>query len=92
MEHTTPKNELVEDRCNCERKNSIPFLDTKLTIEDGRIEIDLYKKSTDRNQYLLPTSCHPKETSKAIPYSLSLRIVRICTRTEDRDNRLKELK
>ena len=27
MEHTTPKNELEEDRCNCERKDSIPFLD-----------------------------------------------------------------
>ena len=54
--------------------------------------MDLYRKETDRNQYLLPSSCHPKATSSSIPYSLSLRIVRICTNSEKRDQRLKELK
>ena len=92
MVHTTIENELDEDRCDCAETDSIPFLDTLLKIENGRIDIDLYKKKTDRNQYLLPSSCHPKSTTQAIPYSLSLRIVRICTKKENRDKRLAELK
>ena len=39
-----------------------------------------------------PSSCHPKTTTRAIPYSLSLRIVRICSKPNDRDKRLAELK
>ena len=41
---------------------------------------------------MLPSSCHPKTTTKSIPFSLSLRIIRICTKTQDRDKRLGELK
>ena len=75
--------------CDCEiKKKLIPFLDTSLSIEKGRIEMDVYRKRTDRNQYLLPSSCHPKTTTQAIPYSLSLRIFRICTKPEQRDERL----
>ena len=92
MEHTSIENEPLEDKCDCQPKTSIPFLDTLLSIKNGRIEIDLYKKPSDRNQYLLPFSCHPKSTTQAIPYSLSLRIVRICTKPESRDLRLAELK
>ena len=50
------------------------------------------KKETDRNQYILPTSCHPMNCTKNIPYSLSLRIVRICTKEDKRYQRLGELK
>ena len=92
MVHTTLDNEPPEDRCECERTTEIPFLDTSLKIENCRIDIDLYKKKTDRNQYLLPSSCHPKSTTKSIPYSLSLRIVRICSKDENKDRRLTELK
>ena len=86
------ENEPLKDKCDCPPKKSIPFLDTLLSIENGRIEVDLYKKPSDRNQYLLPSSCHPKSTTQAIPYSLSLRIVRICTKPESRDLRRAELK
>ena len=44
MCHTTPEEEAEEDRCDCEFTKSIPFLDTSLSIEDGKVEIDLYKK------------------------------------------------
>ena len=40
----------------------------------------------------MPASCHPKTTSISIPFSLSLRIVRICTSPIKRDLRLQELK
>ena len=52
----------------------------------------LYKKPTDRNQYLLPSSCHPAHCTRNIPYSLALRIIRICSEVTDRDKRLAELK
>ena len=83
--------EEINKLCDCQHKDSIPFLDIILSIENWQIQIDLYTKPTDRNQYLLPSSCHPKTTTKAIPYSLSLRIIGICTKPEARDQRLKEL-
>ena len=74
------------------KKLSIPFLDTQLSIIDGRIDVDLYRKKTDQNQYLLPSSCHSKMTTVSIPYSLNLRIVRICTNPSNREKRFSELK
>ena len=56
------------------------------------MQADLYKKTTDRNQYLLTSSCHPALVTKKIPFSLALRIVRICSNSETRDNRHGELK
>ena len=53
---------------------------------------DLYRKETDRNQYLLPSSCHPSHVTQNIPFSLALMIVRICTYTTDREKRFSELK
>ena len=35
MEHTSSENEPEEDRCDCEIKYSIPFLDTSLSIGKG---------------------------------------------------------
>ena len=92
MNHTSVDDEAAEDKCSCSNQKSIPFLDTSLSLENGKIEVDLFRKATDRNQYLLPTSCHPKTTTKNLPYSCALRIVRICTSTQNRDSRLQELK
>ena len=39
MEHTSVENEPDEDKCDCQPKTSIPFLDTSLSIEKGQIEI-----------------------------------------------------
>ena len=58
---------------------------------DGQITTDLYKKPTDKVQYLLPSSCHPNHIFKNIPYSLALRLVRICSTEELLKNRLSEL-
>ena len=60
INHTTIKNEAPEDKWNCEEHKYVPFLDTLIIIEDGKIEVDLYRKETDQNQYLLPSSCHNK--------------------------------
>ena len=78
--------------CPCDKATSIAFLDTSLSIQEGKVVVDLYRKPTDRNQYLLTSSCHPAHVSRNIPFSLALRIVRICTDPATRDQRLQELK
>ena len=92
MTHTSPEGELKTKKCDCIQTKSIQFLDTSCHIKNGKIEVDLSRKSTDRNQYLLPSSCHPKTTSANIPFSLSLRIIRTCTNSVVRDKRLEDLK
>ena len=77
--------------CECKEMSSISFLDTSLSVRENKIDVDLYRKPTDRNQYLLPSSCHPPECVRNIPYSLALRIVRIVTDPVRRDERLDEL-
>ena len=53
--------------------------------------MDLIVKSTDTHQYLLHTSCHPSHIKKSIPFSLALRIRRICSTTERFQQRTNEL-
>ena len=92
MNHTSSPSEAEGDRCQCSLQISIPFLDVLCSIQDGKIETDLYRKETDRNMYLLPSSCHPPSCTKNIPYSLCLRIVRICSKPEDRERQFLNLK
>ena len=92
MTHTTPDNEPFPSRCSCPTKKTIQFLDTSCTIREGRIIVDLYRKPTDRNQYLLTSSCHPASQTDNIPFSLAMRMVRVCTEPETRDMRLQEMK
>ena len=92
LQHTMPSSEPETEKCDCENRTSISFLDTLCRIEGGSIDTDLYRKPTDRNQYLLPQSCHPRSTCNSIPFSLALRIVRICSNSVNRDKRFHELK
>ena len=92
MQHTTPYNRQEDDECECDVSQFIPFLDTQTHIANNKIIVDLYRKSTDRNQYLLTSSRHPPHVTSNIPFSLALRIVRIYSEPESRDLRLEELK
>ena len=67
------------------------FLDTQSRLDEDRIFTDLYTKPTDTHQYLLPTSCHPKHCCKNIPYSLALRLRRICSDSNTFELRAQEL-
>ena len=58
---------------------STTFLDTRVQIFKNRLSTDLYRKETDKVQYLLPSSSHPAHVTKNIPYSLALCLVRICS-------------
>ena len=96
MNHTTPSpssdNPAPQPTCKCCTGSSLPFLDTACSISENKIVVDLYRKPTDRNQYLLPSSCHPAHITKNIPFSLAYRIVRICSEPNTRDKRLDELR
>ena len=41
-------------------RNSIPFLDTSILLENGQLTTDLHVKPTDTHQYLAANSCHPR--------------------------------
>ncbi len=71
----------------------ISFLDTTVILDRTTIHTDLYTKPTDTHQYLSPQSCHPSTAPLLFPiYSQNLRLRRICSRTEDFEERTVELK
>ena len=66
---------------------SLPFLDVQVHLDNSLIETDLHTEPTDKHQYLLKISCHPAHTKRTIPFSLALRLRRICS-TDDFFNKL----
>lgn len=63
---------------------SVAFLDTVISIdENGFIKTNLYVKPGKRCSYLLLSSSHPKHITENIPYSLALRLKRICSLNVD---------
>ena len=60
--------------------------------ETGRIQTDLFRKKNMKCQYLLPSSSHPRHIFPNIAKSMSHRVVRICSRVEDRDKKLDEMR
>ena len=66
MNHTS-KNRC--DICDTDPMDKIPFLDTQVEIKNSKIITDLFRKPTDRNMYLLPSSCHVSTVSDNIPYN-----------------------
>ena len=73
-------------------ENSCNFLDLRIKIENGLVSTDLYRKETDKPTALLPSSAHPGHITHNIVYSMAFRLLRICSREEDFEYRLKELK
>ena len=61
----------------------LSFLDAFFYKEDGTLKTRVYHKPTDNKQYLLYTSCHPKQHRDAIPYGLLVRAKRICSNQEE---------
>ena len=70
---------------------TIPFLDAQVSLTGDRLSTDLYTKPTDTHQYLDWTSCYPRHTKAAIPYSLALRLRRICSSSNSFEMRARQL-
>ena len=73
-------------------KESLPFLDLKVKLLEGKIKTDLYIKETDRHQYLHYSSSHPNHTKRSIVFSQALRMKRICSEEEDFKTHIGEMK
>lgn len=62
----------------------VEFLDTVISVtEQGFIKTSLFSKPGKKCTYLLPSSCHPGHITQNIPYSLALRLKRICSENLD---------
>ena len=71
----------------------VSFLDTIVYIDkNNKLQTKLYKKPTDRQNYLHRASEHPENLKKNIPFSQVLRVRRICSEKADLDQACKELK
>ena len=75
-----------------EEDNSCNFLDLKISIENSRIQTDLYRKETSKPRALLPSSAHPGHITPNIVYSMAFRLLRICSTESIFQERLEELK
>ena len=60
-------------------KNSVVFLDLRLSIAGPMIITEMYSKSSDTHAYLMPTSCHPSHICRNIPKGVMKRVKRNCT-------------
>ena len=78
--------------CHNSEDNSCNFLDLEISIKEGKIRTDLYRKETDKPRALLPTSAHPNHIPSNIVYSMAFRLLRICDNEELFEQRLLELK
>lgn len=63
--------------------SKINFLDVLVRVEGGALITSVYKKPTDRQQYLHFKSCHPRHCKTSIPYSQAIRFKRICSKSID---------
>ena len=72
---------------------SVDFLDTIISITNNNlIKTNLYEKAGKKCSYLITSSCHPKHNIENIPYSLALRLKRICSDNLDFIKQLENLR
>ena len=74
------------------QKNSIPFLDVLLTINNDKIETDIYAKETDTFNYLPFSSSHPRHVARNIPFVLAKRIRGIVSSDDLAQKRISEMR
>ena len=56
----------------------LELLDLKLKINEGKIRVDVYSKSTNSFSYTTPNTCYPKNNICNTPRGIALRLRRIC--------------
>ena len=67
-------------------QSKVHFLDALLTLQNNRLETELYTKPTDTHSYLLPSSSHPRQTITSRPYSQAIGVRRLCSTKRGRRN------
>ena len=72
-------------------KEEVNFLDLNIELISGELKTDLFIKCTDTHKLSDPTSCHPYQCKKGIPYSQAIRLNRICSDNKTFDRRCNDL-
>ena len=70
----------------------VEFLDLEIFVENGRLETNLYIKPSNLQLYLDFCSNHTEPCKEGVVYGQALRVVERCSKTEDRDKHLDNLK
>ena len=70
---------------------TVPYLDTRVSLDNSHIITDLFEKPTNTHQYLLPSSSHPPHVHRNLPYGLGIRIRAIVSEPDTLNRRLDEL-
>ena len=71
-------------------ENGLEFLDLKLKIVEGKVNVDVYSKPTNSFTYVLPSTCYPYKNIRNIPKGIALRLRRICDNDEKYNQRYSE--
>lgn len=71
---------------------NISFLDVMVTLRNGKLITNLYRKPTDRQQYLHFSSSHVKHNKTSIPYSQAVRFKRICSDSSEFSRHCEQLR
>ncbi len=58
-------------------------LDISIDCSSEGLKLKNYQKPTDKRTLLSASSCHPSHVKRAIPYSVALRMRRLCSDDED---------
>lgn len=72
--------------------STLSFLDVSISIVNDKLSTALYRKPTDRQQYLHFDSSHVKHCKTSIPYSQALRFKRICSEQSEFQKNCRTLK
>ena len=72
-------------------QTSITFFDTEVSIQNNSLTTKIYRKSTDRQNFIHIDLDHPKSLKDSISYNQALRIKRICTTPNDFNHYCEEL-
>ena len=82
---------VVKFTCDYSKKK-VEFLDLEILIENGKLETNLFIKPTNLQLYLDYFSNHPKHCKEGLVYSQALRIIEICSKENDKEVHLSNLK
>ena len=88
--HFNSMHDQIKFSCNYS-STSVNFLDVTVSLKSGRLVTELFKKPTDKRQYLHFDSYHPNIQKKNIPYGQFLRLKRICSDNNDFTKHAKEM-
>ena len=70
----------------------VELLDLQILIENGKIETNLFIKPSNLQLYLDYFSNHPEPCKEGLIYGQAIRILERCSKTEDRDSNLENLR